>query len=231
MNSCFLKRISPASFSHLHVPVLCMCLTLINYVTRSFYNLYLGAISHWERFFPISSVLIIFAISWALSIYIWTRVGLGVHPSLSWSLFIAWLLAGTSSSPFIIICEFLLTWCLLLLWIINQINCEMVLLSLMVDTVKVTNAGQASFPSSAPVPRLCWVSVTGLEMIVLTSLAARLHWKDITIGLLSKPLPQLRLWCHKPKVILSQQEKAGKEMNLHDEPSALFKFGHFMKKN
>lgn len=230
MNSCFVKRISPASFSHLHVPVLCMCLTLINYVTRSFYNLYLGAISHSERFSPVSRVLIIFAISWAVSVSVWTRVGLGVHPSLSWSLFIAWLLAGTSSSPFIIICEFLLT-CLLFLWIINQINCEMELLSLMVDTVKVTNAGQASFPGSAPVTRLCWVSVTGLEMVVLTSLAACLHWKDIIIGLLSKPLPQLRLWCRKPKMSLSRQEEAGEEMNLHDEPSALFRFGHFMKKN
>lgn len=96
----------------------------------------------------------------------------------------------------------------------------MELLSLMVDTVKVTHAGRASLPHSAPAARLCWVSETGLEMIVLTSLAAYLHWKDIIIGLLSKPLPQLRLWCHKPKMILSQQEEAGEEMNLHDEPSA-----------
>lgn len=51
----------------------------------------------------------------------------------------------------------------------------MELLSLMVDTVKVTHAGQASLPHSAPASSLCRVSEMGLEMIVLTSLAAPLH--------------------------------------------------------
>ena len=100
----------------------------------------------------------------------------------------------------------------------------------MADAVKVTIAMQASFPNLTPVMHLSSVSVTGLEMIAPTSLAAHSHWKDIIIGLLSQPLAQLRLWCHKPKMIPPQQEEAG-EMNLHDEPSALFKFGHFMKKN
>lgn len=63
----------------------------------------------------------------------------------------------------------------------------------MADAVKVTNATQASFPNLAPVMHLSSVSVTGLEMIALTSLAAHSHCKHIIIGLLSQPLPQLRL--------------------------------------
>lgn len=55
----------------------------------------------------------------------------------------------------------------------------MVLLSLTVDAVQVTNAVKAPFCNSVPVERLLSVSVTCLEMTVLVSLLQLVHTERI----------------------------------------------------